>query len=99
MPGEISSQDCPAISHSVAQLCGAAGIWWWSVFSFVFVGFMVAKLRLGELKDFSILGWLDRRVLTGAWWLTEWRVSAVREDIRHRLVDAALHQLRAEQQL
>jgi hypothetical protein len=41
--------------------------------SFLFVGFLIAKLKLGELKDFGILaGWIAV-YLTGAWWLTEWR--------------------------
>jgi hypothetical protein len=40
--------------------------------SFLFVGFLVARLRLGEAADFGILfAWIVI-YLAGAWWLTQW---------------------------
>jgi len=40
--------------------------------SFVFVGFLVARLKLGEIADLAILvGWIAI-YLGGAWWLTQW---------------------------
>ncbi len=39
---------------------------------FLFVGFMAARLNLGEIVDLSILiGWI-LIYLGGAWWLTQW---------------------------
>jgi hypothetical protein len=41
--------------------------------SFLFLGFMMGKLKLGEPADFAILlSWIGV-YLAGAWWLTEWR--------------------------
>jgi hypothetical protein len=40
--------------------------------SFLFVGFLVARLKLGEFADLTILiGWIVV-YLVGAWWLTLW---------------------------
>ncbi|MFZ0773488.1 MAG: hypothetical protein WCA49_19870 [Candidatus Sulfotelmatobacter sp.] len=53
--------------------------------SFVFVGFLVAKLKLGEVKDLSILvGWIAV-YLAGAWWLTEWRCPRCGKIFANRL--------------
>lgn len=39
---------------------------------FIFVGFLAARLRLGEVADFAILaGWI-LVYLGAAWWLTQW---------------------------
>ena len=40
--------------------------------SFLFVGFLVARLRLGEIADFGILFVWILVYLGGAWWLTQW---------------------------
>jgi hypothetical protein len=41
--------------------------------SFLFLGLMIGKLKLGEGKDFAILlAWVGV-YLAGAWWLTEWK--------------------------
>jgi hypothetical protein len=41
--------------------------------SFLFLGFAIAKLKLGEPADFAILlGWVAV-YLAGGWWLTEWK--------------------------
>jgi hypothetical protein len=41
--------------------------------SFLFLGFLMGKLKLGEGKDFAILlAWVGV-YLAGAWWLTEWK--------------------------
>ena len=41
--------------------------------SFLFLGFMIGKLKMGEGKDFAILlAWVGV-YLAGAWWLTEWK--------------------------
>ena len=41
--------------------------------SFVFLGFMIGKLKMGEATDFAILLFWIGVYLAGAWWLTEWR--------------------------
>jgi hypothetical protein len=41
--------------------------------SFIFVGFITAKVKLGEAADLAILvAWVGVYLL-GGWWLTEWR--------------------------
>jgi xanthosine utilization system XapX-like protein len=41
--------------------------------SFILVGVLIAKLKLGEPADLAILlGWIGV-YLAGGWWLTEWR--------------------------
>lgn len=41
--------------------------------SFLFLGFMMGKLKLGEAADFAILfGWVGV-YLAVAWWLTDWK--------------------------
>jgi hypothetical protein len=53
--------------------------------SFVFLGFVVARLGLGEIKDFSIMvGWIVV-YLAGAWWLTEWRCPRCGKIFANRL--------------
>jgi hypothetical protein len=53
--------------------------------SFVFVGFIVARLQLKELKDLAILaGWIAV-YLAGAWWLTEWKCPRCGKVFGHRL--------------
>jgi hypothetical protein len=53
--------------------------------SFAFVGFLVAKLQLGELKDFGIMAAWIAVYLTGAWWLTEWRCPRCGKIFANRL--------------
>lgn len=53
--------------------------------SFVFLGFLVGKLKMGELADFAILlAWIGV-YLAGAWWLTEWRCPRCGKVFGHRL--------------
>jgi hypothetical protein len=41
--------------------------------SFVFVGLLIGKLKLGEPADLAIMvGWIGV-YLAGGWWLTEWK--------------------------
>src|SRR5208282_6023575 len=53
--------------------------------SFVFVGFMIARLKLDEIRDFAILlGWIVVYLL-GGWWLTEWKCPRCGKVFGHRL--------------
>jgi uncharacterized membrane protein len=53
--------------------------------SFVFVGFMIARLRLGEAEDLAIMvGWIAV-YLAGGWWLTEWKCPRCGKVFGHRL--------------
>ena len=53
--------------------------------SFLFLGFLLAKLNLGEVKDFSLmLAWIGV-YLAGGWWLTEWRCPRCGKIFANRL--------------
>ncbi len=53
--------------------------------SFAFLGFMIARLKMGEAKDFSILmGWICV-YLAGVWWLTEWKCPRCGKIFANRL--------------
>ena len=53
--------------------------------SFLFLAAMIARLRLGEVKDFAILlGWI-LVYLAGAWWLTEWKCPRCGKVFANRL--------------
>ncbi len=53
--------------------------------SFILVGAVTAKLKLGEGVDFVILlGWIGVYLLV-AWWLTEWRCPRCGKVFGHRL--------------
>ena len=53
--------------------------------SFLFLGFMVGKLKLGERTDFIILLLWIGVYLAGGWWLTEWRCPRCGKVFGHRL--------------
>jgi uncharacterized membrane protein len=53
--------------------------------SFIFLGFAVAKLKLGEAADFAILVLWIGVYLAGGWWLTEWRCPRCGKVFGHRL--------------
>ncbi|MGA2413035.1 MAG: hypothetical protein ABSF59_01230 [Candidatus Sulfotelmatobacter sp.] len=53
--------------------------------SFLFLGFAVGKLKLGEPADLAILiGWVGV-YLAGGWWLTEWKCPRCGKVFGHRL--------------
>jgi hypothetical protein len=53
--------------------------------SFLFLGFMVARLNLGEPKDLSILFVWICVYLAGTWWMTEWRCPRCGKIFGHRI--------------
>ena len=73
MPGEISPQDVERNRRAWHSYVARRNLLVVLFLSFIFLGFMIAKLRLGEIADFAILlGWIGV-YLAGAWWLKEWR--------------------------
>jgi uncharacterized membrane protein len=53
--------------------------------SFIFLGFAIGRLKLGEAWDFAILlAWIGV-YLAGAWWLTEWRCPRCGKVFGHRI--------------
>lgn len=53
--------------------------------SFLFLGFMIARLSLSEIRDFALLvGWVAV-YLAGAWWLTEWKCPRCGKVFANRL--------------
>jgi hypothetical protein len=85
MPGEISSQDAQRYRRAWHSYVARRNLVVVLFVSFIFLGFMVAKLRLGELKDFGILVFWIAVYLTGAWWLTEWRCPRCGKIFANRL--------------
>src|SRR5260370_41714708 len=53
--------------------------------SFIFLGFMIGKLKLGEPADFGIMLLWIGVYLAGGWWLTEWRCPRCGKVFGHRL--------------
>lgn len=53
--------------------------------SFIFLGVMIGKLKLGEPADFAILLVWIGVYLAGAWWLTEWKCPRCGRVFGHRL--------------
>jgi hypothetical protein len=85
MPDEISPQERERYRRAWHSYVARRNLVVVLFLSFVFVGFVVARLRLGELKDFGILvGWIIV-YLTGAWWLTEWRCPRCGKIFANRL--------------
>ncbi|MGA9553941.1 MAG: hypothetical protein WBR30_16965 [Candidatus Sulfotelmatobacter sp.] len=53
--------------------------------SFLFLGLLIGKLKLGESTDFLILlGWIGV-YLAGGWWLTEWKCPRCGKVFGHRI--------------
>lgn len=53
--------------------------------SFIFLGLMVGKLKLGEPTDFVILLLWVGVYLAGGWWLTDWKCPRCGKVFGHRL--------------
>ena len=81
----------------MAQLCGAAESGGGAVSQLCVCGFYGGQAETWRTERLFDPSGLDRRVLDGRVVVDGVEVSAVREDIRQPVVDAALHQLRAEQ--
>jgi hypothetical protein len=73
MPGEGGPQDVETYRRAWHSYVARRNLVVALFASFVFLGLMLGKLKLGEPADFAILlGWMGV-YLAGAWWLTEWK--------------------------
>jgi hypothetical protein len=73
LPGEGGSEDIAVYRRAWHSYVARRNLVVVLFLSFLFVGFLIGKLRLGEGKDFAILlAWIGV-YLAGAWWLTEWK--------------------------
>jgi hypothetical protein len=53
--------------------------------SFIFLGFAIGKLKMGEGADLIVLlAWIGVYLL-GAWWLTEWKCPRCGKVFGHRI--------------
>jgi len=85
MAGEISSRDVERYRRAWHSYVARRNLVIVLFLSFVFLGFMIARLRLGEVKDLAmLLGWIAV-YLTGAWWLTEWKCPRCGKIFANRL--------------
>jgi hypothetical protein len=73
MPAEIGPQELERYRRAWRSYVARRNLVVVMFVSFIFVGFLIARLQLGELKDFGILAAWIAIYLTAAWWLTEWR--------------------------
>ncbi len=85
IPAEGNSQDVERYRRAWHSYVARRNLVVVLFLSFLFLGFLVAKLRLGEAKDFVILLCWIAVYLAGAWWLTEWRCPRCGKVFGHRL--------------
>ena len=85
MAGEISPQDVERYRRAWHSYEARRNLVVVLFLSFGFLGFIIARLRLGEVKDLAmLLGWIAV-YLTGAWWLTEWKCPRCGKIFANRL--------------
>jgi hypothetical protein len=85
MPDEGSPQDVETYRRAWHSYVARRNLVVVLFLSFIFLGFMIAKLRLGEPADFGILlVWVGVYLACG-WWLTEWRCPRCGKVFGHRL--------------
>jgi len=85
LPGEGGPEDMEIYRRSWHSYVARRNLVVVLFLSFLFLGFMIARLQLGELKDFAILlAWVGV-YLAGTWWLTEWRCPRCGKIFANRL--------------
>ncbi len=74
VPGEGGPQDVERYRRAWHSYVARRNLVVALFLSFIFLGLMIGKLKLGEGADLAILlGWIGV-YLAGGWWLTEWNV-------------------------
>jgi len=85
MPDEGSAQDVATYRRAWRSYVVRRNLVVVLFLSFIFLGFMIGKLKLGEPADSAILvGWIGV-YLAGGWWLTEWKCPRCGKVFGHRL--------------
>jgi hypothetical protein len=85
MPDEGSPQDVATYRRAWRSYVARRNLVVVLFLSFIFLGFMIGKLKLGEPADSAILvGWIGV-YLAGGWWLTEWKCPRCGKVFGHRL--------------
>jgi hypothetical protein len=85
MPDENSPQDVAAYRRAWRSYVARRNLVVVLFLSFIFVGVMIGKLKLGEAADLAILlGWVGVYLAAG-WWLTEWKCPRCGKVFGHRL--------------
>jgi hypothetical protein len=85
MPDEGSPQDVAAYRRAWRSYVARRNLVVVLFLSFILLGFMIGKLKLGEAADLAILlGWTGV-YLAGTWWLTDWKCPRCGKVFGHRL--------------
>jgi hypothetical protein len=85
MPDENSPQDVATYRRAWHSYVARRNLVVVLFLSFIFLGLMIGKLKLGEPADSAILlGWI-LVYLAGGWWLTEWKCPRCGKVFGHRL--------------
>jgi hypothetical protein len=85
MPDEGSPQDVATYRRAWRSYVARRNLVVVLFLSFILLGFMIGKLKLGEPADSAILvGWIGV-YLAGGWWLTEWKCPRCGKVFGHRL--------------
>jgi hypothetical protein len=85
MPDESNPQDVETYCRAWRSYMARRNLVVVLFLSFIFLGFMIGKLKLGEPADSAILvGWIAV-YLAGGWWLTEWKCPRCGKVFGHRL--------------
>ncbi len=85
MPGEGDSQDVEAYRRAWRSYVVRRDLVVVLFASFVFLGVLIGRLKLGEPTDFAILLVWVGVYLAGGWWLTEWKCPRCGKVFGHRL--------------
>jgi hypothetical protein len=85
MPDEISQQDAQRYRGAWHSYVARRNLVVVLFVGFVPLGFLIARLKLGEIVSMSVLaGWIVV-YLAGAWWLTQWKCPRCGKIFANRL--------------
>jgi hypothetical protein len=84
-PGEGGAQDVEVYRRAWHSYVARRNLVVVLFVSFVFLGFIIAKLSLSEIRDLALLVVWIAVYLVGAWWLTEWKCPRCGKVFANRL--------------
>jgi hypothetical protein len=85
MPAEISAQDVERYRRAWHNYVARRNLLVVLFVGFVPLGFLVARLRPGELASFAMLVIWIAVYLAAAWWLTQWKCPRCGNTFANRL--------------